>query len=240
MSANSPDEVERLLLREIAQHNGPEETRRLLDCDAASRVRGTESLLLNILDRIADHDYSRGDGAFLRDCHATTTRLREHTDGVDPAWTGLLGLICLNVKLLQRRFETPSRSNRERADEYCRRLFAETPIRRAVYAVYRPVERPDSGGSRTEASAFERRSWENVDFDSVEYHRAGTTSFILSGYTRESIDESGAHRALAVKCVLFPWNKLASIAQATDDYAAVYGAAQTSPVVVHPIASTDR
>lgn len=90
------------------------------------------------------------------------------------------------------------------------------------------------------ANTIEIDQWSGLDFSSLKYYAAGTTSFILTCTTIAPKDESGGRDELVLKCVLFPWNKLTAIAQATDDYAIRYGSKVTAGVVVHPIASTDR
>ena len=82
--------------------------------------------------------------------------------------------------------------------------------------------------------------WNDIDFSDVKYYRSGTTSFILDCPGANLVDESGALRRYALKCVLFPWNKLTTIAKATDEYAETYGRNQTPRIVVQPYASTAR
>lgn len=223
-------EFERLLSALIRGTAGPEDRARLLAAAPETRRRGTEALLRNILDHIADHEYHQGRESFAESCDRALNDPAIQRDDRDLPITALLALVCLNVKLLERRFQRPDPARHREADEYCRELFRRTAVRAAIHALYRPAD----------PARFEATAWDELDPASLEYHKAGTTSFILRATTTRPADESGARRALAVKCVLFPWNKLTAIAQATDDYARVYGSAHTPPVVVHPIASTDR
>lgn len=216
-------ELARLLLGEITGTNTAEQTAELLAGDGDERARATELVLLSILDHITDRDES----AFLRDCQAAIARLRDRPDPSNPPLVGLLGLICLNVRLLQRRFEAPLGHVQQEIDEYCAALFRETPIGTAIEKIYRPS---------AEAGEYERDIWDDLDFRRLTYHKSGTTSFIVAAGTNRPLDQTG----FALKCVLFPWNKLASIAKATEEYATTYGAARTAPIVVHPVASTDR
>ncbi|MBC6462904.1 protein kinase domain-containing protein, partial [Actinomadura sp. HBU206391] len=227
-----PQEFEALLVGEITQ-NGDAAAGRLLDADGDSRVRGTVRFLQNVLDWIADHEYQHGPDQFLAACRDARSRFSAVSDGVSPNIAGLLDLITLNSMLLDRRFKSPSIEEQRQADDECRALFADgSAIRQAIEVIYRPEPGPENA-SKIDA-------WDQLDFGSMSYYKAGTTSFILRGHSRRPIDQSGARRALAVKCVLFPWNKLTAIAKATDDYATEYGASRVPDVVVHPIASSTR
>ncbi|MFC6080458.1 protein kinase domain-containing protein [Sphaerisporangium aureirubrum] len=225
-------EFEQLLLTVIRGPSAADTVDQLLNSDEGSRTRGTIYFLRNILEHISDHELHQGHSSFADACDRAMRDLHASPDPRGSGIAGFLALICMNVKLLERRFESPDRTQQAQADAYFRELFRLTSIRSAIYAVYHP-------GAGVER-AFERSVWNEIDPASLEYHKAGTTSFILAGVNRRPADESGAYRKLAVKCVLFPWNKLTAIAQATDDYAVDYGAANTPPVVVHPIASSDR
>ncbi|MGC4892284.1 protein kinase domain-containing protein [Micromonospora sp. DT31] len=229
--------VRQLLLAEIQGRNSADDTDRLLGSPAETRLVAMHQLLADLMDTVADHESTHGVGTFLAGCQAASARLRQAPDPHDPPVVALLAFLCLNVTLLDRRFEPPERVKQDASDDYCRELFRTTPVSAAVRALYRPGGRP--GVSRP-ISEIDLRRWRDIDFGSLEYHRAGTTSFILRATTREPVDESGLHPALVLKCVLFPWSKLTSVAQATDEYAVRYGAANTPNVVVHPLASTDQ
>ncbi|MGR6919429.1 protein kinase domain-containing protein [[Actinomadura] parvosata] len=228
--APSAERLARLLLKEISASATPEETARLLASGAEERTQGTELVLLQILDRIADHDASRGEGAFADDCQAAVSRLQALPDETDPPVTGLLALICLNATLLQRRFETLTHASVRRVDEFCAALFRQARLGEAIKHLYRPA----SGEGSREAGI-----WSELDFGALSYHKAGTTSFITVA-TPRTLGLTGTHAKLALKCVLFPWNKLGTIAKATEDYARTYGADRTTDVVVQPIASSSR
>lgn len=224
--ALSGERVAQLLLREISGSATADETAALLVSGADERTHGAELLLLQILDHTADHE----DGAFLSGCEEAIDRLDAHTDPVDPPISGLLALICLNVRLLERRLGTNTQESLRETDEQCQTLFRQTRVGAAIKHVYRPAE----------ADSMPAEIWRDLDFESIDYHRAGTTSFIATTTTLRALDLSGARAKLALKCVLFPWNKLGTIARATESYAVTYGAARTTDVVVHPIASTER
>ncbi|WBC07631.1 hypothetical protein [Micromonospora sp. WMMA1947] len=229
--------VRQLLLGEIRDRNSADETGRLLGSPPEARLAATHQILADLMDTAADHESIHGVGTFLGGCQAALARLSQAADPHDPPVAALLAFLCLNVTLLDRRFEPPERAKQDASDEYCRELFRTTPVSAAIRALYRPGGRP---GARRPISEIDLRRWREIDFDSLVYHRAGTTSFILRATTLEPVDESGLHPELVLKCVLFPWSKLTSVAQATDEYAVRYGAGNTPSVVVHPLASTDQ
>jgi len=235
MEKISTSDFERLLVDEISMESVGNAAELLYGVDTQSRVEGATLFLQNILDHVADYEYRYGDGSFLAACTHALERIAGAPDDINPTIRGTIALITLNAKLLDRRFKSPDMTQQAEADEYCRLLFDDTPIRDAIRAIYHPEVNPTDS-----TNSFEISRWEELDFTSLYYHKAGTTSFILRASTLEPIDESGARRQLAVKCVLFPWNKVAAIAQATDDYALRYGGRLTPHVVVHPIASSRR
>ncbi|WP_049562479.1 protein kinase domain-containing protein [Nonomuraea sp. SBT364] len=232
MTSIHATEFEDLLLSLVKGTAGSPQLEGLLSTDERSRRDGAFSFLRNIMDHISDYEYQQNDVTFIEACDRAIAELTGEADASRLPIAGILALIALNAKLLERRFARPDRALHRAADAYCRNLFTTTAIKQVVHIIYGPAE--------TEGTAFERTSWRQINPDTFDYHRAGTTSFILKATTTEPIDESGAERKLAVKCVLFPWNKLTAIAQATDEYARVYGGARTPSLVVHPIASTER
>ncbi|MDF5751202.1 hypothetical protein [Spongiactinospora sp. TRM90649] len=228
----APTDFERRLLALIRDSADEETCPSLIEASAEARTLGTIRFLRGVLDHAAEHEAARRPGSFADACDAALRALltRAPHDPARPAVAGLLALICLNVRLLERRFDSPDRARYHETDAYCRELFTLAPVGEAFHAVYRPDE----------GTEFERDRWAALDPATFAYHRAGTTSVILRATGRTPRDESGAFDELAVKCVLFPWNKLSAIAQATNAYAEIYGGRRASAVVVHPIASTDR
>ena len=203
----------------------------LLTADSAARVHGTTLYLREIQDHLTDAD-SRGDDFLLNACRSLASQSHGRTDGTTPSVTGLLDLVQLTVLLLKRRFESLDRDADRRLDNDCRALFAgdTPPIQQAIRAIYQP---------KGKAGKVPLDAWNCIDFDQLAYHKAGTTSFILSAPPVPKSHLASTSR-LAIKCVLFPWNKIAAIAQATSDYTTDYGAQETTDVVVRPLASTDR
>ena len=251
--------VETLILDEIAGRNGAEETRQLLDTSVKRRTEAAQSILLNILDHISEYGYSPGNHSpdshesLLRvSCDAAIARLSGAADAVTPSIVGLLGLMCVNIRLLEARFREPGPADQrghleEQTQQYCEELFATLPVADAVRALYAPTisaARARQGGHPLSPEEEQRRAeqdfWQDIAFGTAKYHESGTTSFILDCDGTRPVDESGALRHYALKCVLFPWNKLTTIATATDEYAEFYGRHRTPEIVVQPYASTTR
>ncbi|MCS7483313.1 hypothetical protein ACFFQW_45860 [Umezawaea endophytica] len=234
----SASRCEELLIKEISGTAKEESTRKLLAADSSSRVRGAVVLLQNVLDHIANLESSLGEDAFGRGVDAALSRFAAVPDDGKVSIRGLLALVKLNASLLKRRFDARSpvvaigTGEADRIDGYdreCRKLFADVPaVRRAIREVY---------GS-TKANAEFRRWWDRVDFEGVEYLKAGTTSFILKANSKDR--PATSRSSIVVKCVLFPWNKMFAVAQATANYADTYGGHNTSKIVVQPMVSTEQ
>jgi hypothetical protein len=64
------------------------------------------------------------------------------------------------------------------------------------------------------------REWESVDFSTLEFHRHGTTSFILKG--RIGQRSHGEVKTFALKCIIYPFLRIPRISRATRDYATTY------------------
>ncbi|MEU8359846.1 protein kinase [Nonomuraea sp. NPDC048882] len=216
------------LLQEI-EGPGPERrARRLMEQDEATTQKGAEAFLNDILDHISNYEMEQRTD-FMTACEEARRRISAMPGSL---LHGVMALVCVTVKLLDRRFKSPDLGAQRETDEYCAELFADPRLKEAIRVVYRPVSRPEHSA--------EARTWDDIDFGSVEYHKAGTTSFIVKGRSSRAVNEAGVRPLLAIKCVLFPWNKLAAIARATDTYAATYGADEMTSVVVKPISSSDR
>jgi hypothetical protein len=246
--------VEQILVEEIGNRNGAEETQRLLDTSAKRRTDATQLILLNILDHISEYGYAPDthESLLRLACDAAIVRLSGAADAVTPSIVGLLGLMCVNIRLLEARFREPDPAglrgqSEQETRRYCEEHFASLPVADAVRALYAPARsgaRARQGGHPLSPEEEKRRAelgfWNGIDFGTVRYHESGTTSFILDCESTRPVDESGARRHYALKCVLFPWNKLTAIATATDEYAEFYGRDRTPEIVVQPYASTTR
>src|SRR5688500_10388378 len=123
------------VLAEIRGDNTAEGRRQLLASSTAERVGAVHLLLDHLLDQITDFEYERPAGSFLLACAEAAERLAD--DDGDVPFTALLGFLRLNVKLLERRFESPDRERQDEADAYCRALFADAPVWRAIRELYR-------------------------------------------------------------------------------------------------------
>lgn len=117
-------------------------------------------------------------------------------------------------------------------------MFAEGSIKRAIFTLYAP-SRPRGRSAPHSPGGAAVREWNRLDYQTLRYFRAGTTSMILLAREAEA-DGSGYRSERVVKCVLFPWNKIPAVTNATESYTGTYGADQTPDVVVPPKASTDR
>ncbi|HLU27291.1 MAG TPA: protein kinase [Glycomyces sp.] len=105
------------------------------------------------------------------------------------------------------------------------RLVEDERVRHAIERLHSPHP------GRTGSSARTREGWKKIDFDSLAFHRHGTTSIILTG--RSAKPESSRSPRFAFKCVIYPYQKLPAVAKATRSYAADYGlaVAADSPLV---------
>ncbi|MFD3720776.1 protein kinase [Streptomyces sp. NPDC058674] len=235
MSATPNEAFADVLLAELNGRTTADGRRRIVETvDDSVMTAATVAILRDILDHITDYDFERTDNStFSESLHAARQRLLDEPDGPTAPVIGFVSLISLNVTLLARRFESPDAEKQRLADRYADSLFPDPAIGRAIELVYGPLGHPTT-------SPGEADFWSTVDFPSLRYHKAGTTSFILRGNKRVPDNEAGARSPLAVKCVLFPWNKLAAISRATDQYAQRYGAQSVSPQVVKPTASSGQ
>ncbi|WP_188194123.1 protein kinase domain-containing protein [Nonomuraea sp. SYSU D8015] len=218
----------RALLEEIEGRSPEQQTRQLAEQDETSTQKGTETFLNDILDHISNYEMEHRTD-FMTACDDARLRSASRPGSL---LHGVISLVCVTVKLLDRRFKSPDQAAQHEADEYCAELFADPWLKEAIRVIYRPANKV--------RQSTESRTWDNIDFSSIEYHKAGTTSFILKGRGSQAVNEAGVRPSLAIKCVLFPWNKLAAIARATDTYAATYGSDEITSVVVKPISSSDR
>jgi hypothetical protein len=213
------------------------EAGRLGELGERDLVEATTAVLNAILDHINAVELGAEDRSFVDSCEQARQRLLAELPGGHLA-TGLVAFICLNAELLRRRFEPPDKLDQDRSDAYCRSLFEEGSVRRAIYLLYAPDRPGRAGGPDPSRAAV--REWHRLDSDSFRYFRAGTTSVILLAREATEADGSGHRGERVVKCVLFPWNKIPAVATATNEYTRTYGADRTPAVVVPPMASTDR
>ncbi|MGK5684884.1 protein kinase domain-containing protein [Actinoplanes sp. URMC 104] len=141
-------------------------------------------------------------------------------------------------------------ARRTAAQQYagvCERLFAYDEVGEALRCIYEPewaeYRGPDKAMTGYNAQAvFEggqqlpadpaavryltakraREIWAELDFEGMQFHRCGTTSFIIRTPWRAQSSTEGRTDA-AVKFVLLPYAELAAIERATSGYLAAYG-----------------
>ncbi|MGH4019858.1 MAG: hypothetical protein ACRDT0_11600 [Pseudonocardiaceae bacterium] len=104
----------------------------------------------------------------------------------------------------------------------CGELIRDAAVRSVLITLYTPIDdlAPASKSSRDASEELidldPVREWEQIDTNSLEFHRHGSTSFILSGRSKPSF---GRQMKFALKCVLFPYSNIAIIASKTASYA---------------------
>ncbi|MGW0227980.1 protein kinase domain-containing protein [Actinopolymorpha singaporensis] len=107
-------------------------------------------------------------------------------------------------------------------DGICKPLVAEPVVRAAIRTLYGPqawLAGPSVSQETTNARPT-WQEWEKARFDELSFHRHGTTSFILAG-TAEEVH--GRASRFALKCLLCPFLRAASVVRSTYDYMAEYG-----------------
>ncbi|MQM24062.1 protein kinase domain-containing protein [Glycomyces albidus] len=90
-------------------------------------------------------------------------------------------------------------------------LVADPRVRRAVQVLYDPAFGSEPATEETLAE------WEKIDFDSLRFHRHGTTSVIL--YGRSAKPKASRHTEFAFKCLIYPYRQQPPIVAATRAYA---------------------
>lgn len=107
-------------------------------------------------------------------------------------------------------------------DSLCVPLVRDPAVRRAIAEHYSPdAWIPGHDTSEIEPSASARSEWNSIDFDTVRFHRHGTTSFILAGYPAGAAH--GRRRQLALKCLVYPFLQVPTIVRNTAEYYSKYG-----------------
>jgi serine/threonine protein kinase len=152
-----------------------------------------------------------------------------HRADLDPAQAetevggvaGYLGVLLLTLQSLRhserRRTrahdlnEQPSADPAHDCDGVCRALVRDPVVREALRTLYAPAGDPDQPAER---------EWENLDFSTLEFHRHGTTSFILTGTPLRRAH--GQLRPFALKCIIYPFLRIPTLGRATEAYAETY------------------
>ena len=109
----------------------------------------------------------------------------------------------------------------ESAERICSRLVADSRVQTALMELYKPLG----------ADQATRREWSRIDPSALEFHRHGTTSMILKGRTRDAVQ--GHRPPLVLKCLIYPFQRIAGITRSTREYRDEYGTeeADRSPLV---------
>jgi serine/threonine protein kinase len=166
-------------------------------------------------------------------CAGFQSRAEEDREQLEEVF-GYLGLLLVTLLSLRhadayryRRGHAPVPAwSPQRADHDCERLCAgllgHASVREAIRRIYAPdgwipdVE-PDGAGP----DPLTTKEWDRIDFDTLRFHRHGTTSFILAGAPREPVQ--GQTKPLALKCIVYPYLRVPTIARATREYMSRYG-----------------
>ncbi|MBM7785061.1 serine/threonine-protein kinase [Tenggerimyces flavus] len=137
-------------------------------------------------------------------------RLADRERGELGSLNGFAGLLLLTLLALRH-------SERQRspwADEgpdhdctlLCERLVKDPDVQDALRELYAPAE-PNA-------------EWDAIKVRSLTFHRHGTTSFLLRGMPTER--RAGELKPLALKCIVYPFLRIPTIARATKGYATTY------------------
>jgi serine/threonine protein kinase len=149
----------------------------------------------------------------------------------DAELRGYVGLLVLTLQSLRHseRHRSAGGLPGHDCDAVCRPLVRDPAVREAIRRLYRP-----GGGEAA------RAEWDHIDFSTLEFHRHGTTSFILTG--RPLRPRQGQLPTFALKCIVYPFLRMPTIGRATRSYAAAYDLTGQPDVqhLVHVWASDDR
>ncbi|MCD0444764.1 hypothetical protein LO763_14175 [Glycomyces sp. A-F 0318] len=153
----------------------------------------------------------------------------EADDRVSSTTTGYLGFFLLTLISMHRSdrmryhgeaYESVGIAGRS-PDELCRRLVADPHVQEALRRLYAPSGK--TGG----AAAV----WTTIDFDTMAFHRHGTTSIIISASSvAPAVGRAERH---ALKCLIYPYLRIPAIVKATEDYQRDFGGVHSkeSPLV---------
>lgn len=113
-------------------------------------------------------------------------------------------------------------------------IFQDRDVHVAFDQMYRPdpffVVLPDADGGASDQSddrtLLNCQTWQSIRWDTVTYHRVGTTSFVLVCKLSSRNEER-----FALKCLLFPYSRVPAISKATDDYVRDFPAGTSRQIV---------
>lgn len=138
---------------------------------------------------------------------------------------GYLGLLLVTLASLRHSYvlrygQGPDQDVTHSCEALCVPLLREPAVRVAIRSLYAP-DVPLSDHDAPTSDAATRAEWDRVDFDSLRFHRHGTTSFILVGHPEMAVQ--GQRRPLALKCILYPYLRVPSIVRSTRGYRNLFG-----------------
>ena len=244
MASRLLDEIQAPQGRTITEPN-------LTSVDTKQLTEATAQILTNILQHINAFEPTDRANSFFVACQQAVERtLQEDRDapvlsGATPA-SAHLALIALNAGLLERRIAAQSREEQAKLDKYCTQLFETTRIGHALYELYRPnseladtsaLQQGHTNIAKSAVDQYAKEVWEELDPSTFKYLKAGTTSVIIKCQKKAQYLPA-SKPSLALKCVLYPWNLVPTIARDTARYAQMYASA--GAVVVPAEASTSR
>ncbi|MER8048075.1 hypothetical protein [Streptomyces sp. NPDC094032] len=101
----------------------------------------------------------------------------------------------------------------------CGALVEEVAVAEVIADVYSP-EGESAGRRPPAAGGPAEREWRAMQ-RTLRFHRHGSTSMILRGSTADAVH--GTRPEFALKLILYPFTRIATLAQATRGYAETYG-----------------
>lgn len=123
---------------------------------------------------------------------------------------GFAGLLLLTLLALRHSERRRSPWDDEEPDHdctvQCEQLATDPDVQDALRELYAP--------------AGDNDEWDVIDFRSLTFHRHGTTSFLLRGLPTGR--RAGELKPFALKCIVYPFLRIPTIARATKGYATTY------------------
>ncbi|MEV0953132.1 hypothetical protein [Promicromonospora sp. NPDC050249] len=172
---------------------------------------------------------------------------RDAASPLDPRAVGFLGFYLLTLVAMhcsdRMRFHGDAAPDvtlaGTTAQELSAALVADPDVRRAIVALHDPDAPLSTRGGAPRGlragappSSATRAEWAAIDVASLEFHRHGTTSIILTG--RAAAPSQGRTAVFALKCLIHPYRAIPVITAATRGYLAEHGrldAGEGSPAV---------
>ncbi|MEV3935491.1 hypothetical protein AB0K52_05860 [Glycomyces sp. NPDC049804] len=142
----------------------------------------------------------------------------ETDERIQHATTGYLGFFLLTLIAMHRSdrmryhgeaYETGEIAGRP-ADEICGELVRHPHVRAAIERLYAPAEGDD-----------EAEVWDSIEFATMDFHRQGTTSIIIT--VDSKAPKAGWATHYALKCLIYPYLRIQPIVEATRGYKREFG-----------------